>query len=688
MLYVKVKNNQPSSYPNIRKGFYLLDDVQKIFCIHNKCVIQECKKIFRLDDKFKIIDHINNTKIHQNQQPFTITLIWFGLKVRASSLLSFNGVCKYNLPIRSLTCIVCGQKSTTSSNALICCDGRNGDCKVIVHQECYGVLTIPKNVWLCRMCLNENRPISCVLCPNENLAFKQIDIDTKKIDGTFVHVICALYIPGVDFADENRMEPIDLDLDALINSNENKNCYICEEENLMIESKIGVCMKCEEAKCERYFHVTCAQKLGLLCEQKSPAKAYIAYCLKCKNRLNKKRLEIFLPAYGTKCLKKDESGYKSIETITSSECTSNSSIDSPSKNYLSDRSPTSISSFTSFTFDSSISSSKVSSTVSKSTMSKSSSSRTPSSSSNKEEFDRIFFKSINQSEVTIAPFHSRITVDQIEIIKSFIYLQQQEPNMNIDVQTSYINMNPSQLEQDINKEMDTSQQLEQIDLEDLFDDIFDDVFMNQPDIDVNFSNYINGENLDPFVEIFDSNYQQSDLNFSTILHVEDQVDQSLNSQTGQEEVNLHANSNYNLISSLPSNDSHLQSSIMNTTLKFNSLDTQQAASSYFNGNYQQQSSPSFRIDNSQQATSPSYLLTNNSLQQPIKTSYSTTCSYNDQQQKILSFPINNFQQQQKITTLNSNNEQQASTSQQSNNICRPFDYGDLTYGMIDSSDAE
>ncbi|XP_015470585.1 protein AF-10 isoform X5 [Parus major] len=165
----------------------------------------------------------------------------------------------------------------------------------------------------------------CELCPHKDGALKRTD------NGGWAHVVCALYIPEVQFANVSTMEPIVLQ--SVPHDRYNKTCYICDEQGRESKAATGACMTCNKHGCRQAFHVTCdcshsplpvartqenqqlpqlpssqphsrvslplrekpsdkrsatsAQFAGLLCEEEGNDADNVQYCGYCKYHFNK-----------------------------------------------------------------------------------------------------------------------------------------------------------------------------------------------------------------------------------------------------------------------------------------------------------------------------------------------------------------------------------------------------------------
>ncbi|XP_011869731.1 PREDICTED: protein AF-10 isoform X2 [Vollenhovia emeryi] len=176
-------------------------------------------------------------------------------------------------------CCVCSDERGWTENPLVYCDGQG--CTVAVHQACYGIVTVPTGPWYCRKCESQERSarVRCELCPSRNGALKRTN------QAGWAHVVCALYIPEVRFGNVTTMEPIILEL--IPSERFSKLCYICEEQGRGNKASVGACMQCNKTGCRQQFHVTCAQALGLLCEEAGNYLDNVKYCGYCQHHYSK-----------------------------------------------------------------------------------------------------------------------------------------------------------------------------------------------------------------------------------------------------------------------------------------------------------------------------------------------------------------------------------------------------------------
>jgi NuA3 HAT complex component NTO1 len=99
-------------------------------------------------------------------------------------------------------CFVCIDPEI-SENPIYNCNS----CGVRIHALCYGidVEAESQDNWLCSPCKSEfTGTMRCEFCPKSDGVFKRTSC------GKWIHVICALFTDGVQFEDNNSMEPVDV----------------------------------------------------------------------------------------------------------------------------------------------------------------------------------------------------------------------------------------------------------------------------------------------------------------------------------------------------------------------------------------------------------------------------------------------------------------------------------------------
>ncbi|XP_017580653.1 bromodomain and PHD finger-containing protein 3 isoform X1 [Pygocentrus nattereri] len=195
------------------------------------------------------LEMVNQKRVsdgHASVPPNTFELLIDRLE-RESIVESRSQALSQNTIDEDAYCCVCMDDECLNSNVILFCD----ICNLAVHQECYGVPYIPEGQWLCRRCLQSpSRPVDCVLCPNRGGAFKQTS------DGRWAHVVCAIWIPEVCFANTVFLEPIE-GVSNIPPARWKLTCYLCKQRAR------GASIQCHKANCYRAFHVTCAQRAGL-----------------------------------------------------------------------------------------------------------------------------------------------------------------------------------------------------------------------------------------------------------------------------------------------------------------------------------------------------------------------------------------------------------------------------------------
>ncbi|XP_031369437.1 PHD finger protein 14 isoform X4 [Apis dorsata] len=179
---------------------------------------------------------------------------------------------------KMLICCGCLGDRSDDVNEIVECDG----CGVSVHEGCYGVSDVESfsstdslcqsAPWFCEACSAGIEDPSCELCPNKGGIFKETDV------GKWVHLVCALYVPGVAFGEVDRLSSVTL-FEMAYSKWGAKQCSLCEDARF---ARTGVCIECDAGMCHTYFHVTCAQREGLLSEAHSEevdqADPFYAHC--------------------------------------------------------------------------------------------------------------------------------------------------------------------------------------------------------------------------------------------------------------------------------------------------------------------------------------------------------------------------------------------------------------------------
>ena len=99
------------------------------------------------------------------------------------------------------------------------------------------------------------------VCPNTGGIYKETDA------GGWIHLVCALYIPGISFFDPQRITRATL-FELNYQNWGRRSCLVCAEEKF---ARTGICIECDAGMCKSYFHVTCAQVIYILTSGFAPS---------------------------------------------------------------------------------------------------------------------------------------------------------------------------------------------------------------------------------------------------------------------------------------------------------------------------------------------------------------------------------------------------------------------------------
>ncbi|RWS17149.1 lysine-specific demethylase 4C-like protein [Dinothrombium tinctorium] len=171
-----------------------------------------------------------------------------------------------------------------SSPLMVC-----SDCKVCVHEVCYGVVNNRNDGyegnWKCDRCRLKRHGIHCSLCPFRGGALKQAE-DAN----VWVHITCALMQPDAKFKNGITKSPIEINGVKKTKGINNLRCFYCQKANNRLADYImGYCIQCYKApKCIISFHVTCAHIAGIVFEASDWPDPIRAYCQKCTSHTLKR----------------------------------------------------------------------------------------------------------------------------------------------------------------------------------------------------------------------------------------------------------------------------------------------------------------------------------------------------------------------------------------------------------------
>lgn len=283
-----------------------LDQPKDITQVIMKAVMQELDYDMD-DDDMKFLSEINEENKSKHKPLLTeeafenaIIILEFSTAEKIRSHLKQKS-CEDD----DIVCDICLLPDADEGNEMVFCER----CNCCVHQNCYGIPSVPSGTWLCRSCSILRRP-SCILCPKLGGPMK------CTASGTiWCHLTCALWIPELKFVDYTNMEPV-LHLDQIPHARWSLRCVVCSTNE-------GACVQCAHKNCRTPFHVTCGLAAGYFLDVQqisskistSSRSQFNAYCSKHSKEARKRSEEEESNASGL--FNEDESS-SSTSSLTSS----------------------------------------------------------------------------------------------------------------------------------------------------------------------------------------------------------------------------------------------------------------------------------------------------------------------------------------------------------------------------------
>ena len=205
-------------------------------------------------------------------------------------------------------CFVCNNGYLDDNDIFYECE----QCKISVHQNCYGILTDNSDNWICDTCKvmtkEEAQNLECILCPVKGGAMKQINLpvdcqyiqnlkkirknefDLKnhtynsvciipkgnifEINRAWVHLSCALWSPDIYFQNFSAKTDIKF-VDAILYERFMEQCHVCGK------SGYGPTIKCNKEDCSFRSHPECARINGYRLEIETLSNNLLNFNLYC-----------------------------------------------------------------------------------------------------------------------------------------------------------------------------------------------------------------------------------------------------------------------------------------------------------------------------------------------------------------------------------------------------------------------